>query len=172
MMGFVPFKDWLQYPVCASLTCRGCTHNCVTCGGSAYAFREHFGRDKVAFRDPELLVRDIAHIQKLHPGPDLRPQRLPAGRPRLHARRSCGASGSIKMKNPIGFEFFKPPHEEFYEFLDEHLQRLVGRDLASRATTTACAPRSARSHYTMDQVEESIDDGARATAARASTSTS
>ncbi len=69
MMGCVPFKDWLQYPVCASLTCRGCTHDCVTCGGSAYAFREHFGRDKIAFRDPELLVRDIAHIQKYIPGP-------------------------------------------------------------------------------------------------------
>jgi B12-binding domain/radical SAM domain protein len=69
MMGFVPFKDWLQYPVCASLICRGCTHDCVTCGGSAYSFREHFGRDKVAFRDPELLVKDIHHIQKYIPGP-------------------------------------------------------------------------------------------------------
>ena len=64
MMGFVPFKDWLQYPVCASLICRGCTHDCVTCGGSAYSFREHFGRDRVAFRDPDLLVRDIKHIQR------------------------------------------------------------------------------------------------------------
>ena len=69
MMGVVPFKDWLQYPVCASLICRGCTHDCVTCGGSAYSFREHFGRDKVAFRDPELLVSDIEHIQKYIPGP-------------------------------------------------------------------------------------------------------
>ena len=69
MMGVVPFKDWLQYPVCASLTCRGCTHNCVTCGGSATAFRESFGRDRVAFRDPDLLVRDIQNIQKYIPGP-------------------------------------------------------------------------------------------------------
>ena len=149
MMGVVPFKDWLQYPVCASLTCRGCTHDCVTCGGSAYAFREHFGRDKVAFRDPELLVRDIAHIQKLHPGPDLRAQRLPAGRPRLHARVRPRASASIDLKNPIGFEFFKPPHEDFYEFLNENLND-YSVEISVESHDDGVRAAFGKKHYTMD----------------------
>ncbi|TLM78477.1 MAG: TIGR04190 family B12-binding domain/radical SAM domain protein, partial [Actinobacteria bacterium] len=120
MLGVVPFRDWLKYPVCASLTCRGCTHDCVTCGGSAYSFREHFGRDKVAFRDPDLLVRDIAHIQRYIPGPMfVLNDFLQAGR--TYTRDFVQGLNRIKMKNPIGFEFFKPPHEEFYEFLDANL---------------------------------------------------
>jgi B12-binding domain/radical SAM domain protein len=114
MTAAVPFKGWLQYPVCASLTCRGCTHDCVTCGGSATAFRKHFGRDKIAFRDPELLVRDIAHIQKYIPGPMfVLNDFLQAGRE--YTRDFVRGLKKIDMKNPIGFEFFKPPAEEFYE---------------------------------------------------------
>jgi len=120
MMGALPFKDWLRYPVCASLTCRGCTHDCVTCGGSATAFRESFGRDKIAFRDPELLVRDIEHIQKYIPGPMfVLNDFLQAGRE--YTRDFVRGLKRIDMKNPIGFEFFKPPAEEFYEFLNENL---------------------------------------------------
>ncbi len=29
----LPFRDWLRYPITAVLTCRGCTQNCVICGG-------------------------------------------------------------------------------------------------------------------------------------------
>lgn len=120
MVSALPFKGWLSYPVSASLTCRGCTRNCVTCGGSATAFRQHYGRDRVAFRDPELLVRDIAHIGKHIPGPvfvlnDFRQ----AGDDYVHA--FITGLKRIDFKNPIGFEFFTPPSEEFYALLDENL---------------------------------------------------
>ncbi len=61
MMGFIPFRDWLRYPVCAALTCRGCTHDCVTCGGSAYSFREHFGRKRARSATPSWWSRHRAH---------------------------------------------------------------------------------------------------------------
>ncbi|MDZ4167924.1 MAG: TIGR04190 family B12-binding domain/radical SAM domain protein [Coriobacteriia bacterium] len=120
MVSALPFKGWLSYPVSASLTCRGCTRNCVTCGGSATAFREHFGRDRVAFRDPELLVRDIAHIARHIPGPvfvlnDFRQ----AGDDYVDA--FITGLRRIDFKNPIGFEFFTPPTEDFYALLDENL---------------------------------------------------
>lgn len=120
MVSSLPFKDWLSYPVSASLTCRGCTRSCVTCGGSATAFREHFGRDKIAFRDPELLVRDIAHIAKHIPGPvfvlnDFRQ----AGDE--YVNQFIRGLKDIDFRNPIGFEFFTPPSEEFYALLDENL---------------------------------------------------
>jgi B12-binding domain/radical SAM domain protein len=154
MMGAVPFKDWLQYPVCASLTCRGCTHDCVTCGGSATAFREHFGRDKVAFRDPELLVRDIAHIQKYIPGPMfVLNDFLQAGRE--YTRDFVQGLKKIDMKNPIGFEFFKPPHEEFYEFLNANLND-YSVEISVESHDDGVRAAFGKKHYTMDQVEETV----------------
>ncbi len=154
MMGFVPFRDWLQYPVCASLTCRGCTHNCVTCGGSAYSFKNHFGRDKIAFRDPELLVRDIEHIQKYIPGPIfVLNDFLQAGRDYVAA--FVKGLSKINLRNPIGFEFFKPPAEEFYEFLNAHLKDYsVEISIESHDDDVRAA--FGKQHYTTSQVEDSI----------------
>jgi B12-binding domain/radical SAM domain protein len=159
MMGVVPFKDWLKYPVCASLTCRGCTHDCVTCGGSAYSFREHFGRDRVAFRDPELLVRDIEHIQRYIPGPMfVLNDFLQAGR--TYTRDFVKGLERIKMKNPIGFEFFKPPHEEFYEFLSAHLPDW-SVEISVESHDDGVRAAFGKSHYTIDQVEQTIKDALR-----------
>jgi B12-binding domain/radical SAM domain protein len=138
MLSSLPFKAWLSYPVSASLTCRGCTRNCATCGGSATAFRDQFGRDRVAFRDPELLVADIAHIAKHIPGPvfvlnDFRQ----AGDEYVNAFIS--GLRRIDFKNPIGFEFFSPPSEDFYALLDENLN-----------------------DYSVEVSAESHDDGVRA----------
>jgi B12-binding domain/radical SAM domain protein len=159
MMGVVPFKDWLKYPVCASLTCRGCTHDCVTCGGSAYSFREHFGRDRVAFRDPELLVRDIEHIQRYIPGPMfVLNDFLQAGRE--YTRDFVKGLQRIKLRNPIGFEFFKPPHEEFYEFLDAHLDDW-SVEISVESHDDAVRAAFGKSHYTIDQVEQTVKDALR-----------
>ncbi len=69
LISFIPFKGWLGYPITAVLTCRGCTHLCRTCGGSAYAFRRMHGRSMPAYRDPELLARDIRNIARFSKGP-------------------------------------------------------------------------------------------------------
>ena len=155
VMGSVPFRDWLQYPVCASLTCRGCTHNCVTCGGSAYAFREHYGRKKVAFRDPELLVRDIEHVQKYIPGPIfVLNDFLQAGRD--YVAEFIRGLSRINMQNPIGFEFFKPPAEEFYEFLNEHLDD-YSVEISVESHDDDVRAAFGKKHYTSEMVEESIE---------------
>lgn len=154
MMGFVPFRSWLQYPVCASLTSRGCTHNCATCGGSAHAFKEHYGRRKIAFRDPELLVRDIAHIQKFIPGPIfVLNDFLQAGRD--YVKEFVVGLQRIKLRNPIGFEFFKPPHEEFFEFLDAHLDD-YSVEISVESHDDAVRAAFGKQHYTTEQVEESV----------------
>ena len=154
MMGNVPFKDWLQYPVCASLTSRGCTHNCVTCGGSAYAFRTHFGRTKIAFRDPELLVRDIEHIQRYIPGPIfVLNDFLQAGPD--YTREFVQGLKRIKMRNPIGFEFFRPPAEEFYALLNENLED-YSVEISVETHDDDVRAAFGKTHYSMEQVEDSI----------------
>ncbi|MHB9002746.1 MAG: TIGR04190 family B12-binding domain/radical SAM domain protein [Coriobacteriia bacterium] len=154
MMGFVPFKDWLQYPVCASLTCRGCTHNCATCGGSAYSFKTHFGRDKVAFRDPELLVRDIAHIQKYIPGPIFVLNDFQQAGP-AYTHAFIEGLSRINLRNPIGFEFFNPPTEEFYEFLGAHLKDW-SVEVSAESHDDDVRTAFGKHHYTTEQLERSI----------------
>ena len=66
---------------------------------------------------------------------------------------SCGASSKIDLKNPIGFEFFKPPHEEFYEFLNEHLND-YSVEISVESHDDDVRAAFGKKHYTMDQVEE------------------
>jgi B12-binding domain/radical SAM domain protein len=69
MASFIPFEDWLRYPVTAALTCRGCIHNCHTCGGSAATMENVYGRREVAYRSPESLAHDIKSIARWNRGP-------------------------------------------------------------------------------------------------------
>ena len=64
-----PFRNWMNYPITAAPTVRGCNYNCITCGGSAQTFRSLYGRYRPAFRDPEILARDIRRIGEYSKGP-------------------------------------------------------------------------------------------------------
>jgi B12-binding domain/radical SAM domain protein len=44
--------------------CRGCIHNCVSCGGSCYSYKKYFNRMKPSFRSPQNLVKDIRKLAK------------------------------------------------------------------------------------------------------------
>ncbi len=64
-----PFPNWIKYPITAALTVRGCRYNCVSCGGSACAFRTLHGRQRPAYRDPVQLANDIRRIGEVSQGP-------------------------------------------------------------------------------------------------------
>ncbi len=69
LASYIPFKDWLRYPITAVLTCRGCTQNCVVCGGSASASRHFYNREKAVFRSPQSIARDVKQIERFSRGP-------------------------------------------------------------------------------------------------------
>jgi len=69
LASYIPFKGWSRYPIMAVLTCRGCSQNCVICGGSAAAFRNFFYRENPVFRPPELVIRDVKQIESFSNGP-------------------------------------------------------------------------------------------------------
>ncbi len=69
LSSYVPFKDWMDYPIMAALSCRGCTQSCVICGGSAAAFKQMHGREKPVFRKPERLAQDVRRIAAMSRGP-------------------------------------------------------------------------------------------------------
>lgn len=69
LSNYLPYKRWLRYPITAVLTCRGCIHNCLICGGSAAAFRQCYNRECPAFRTPEAVVHDVKRIGRFSNGP-------------------------------------------------------------------------------------------------------
>jgi B12-binding domain/radical SAM domain protein len=48
-----------DFPVAVALMARGCIQNCLTCGGSAYAYQRVHGRQTPGYRSPESLARDL-----------------------------------------------------------------------------------------------------------------
>jgi B12-binding domain/radical SAM domain protein len=109
---YVPFKDWMDYPILAALSCRGCTQSCVICGGSARAFQQMHGRTKPAFRNPEMLAEDVRRSAAMSRGPvfvlgDLRQ----AGKG--YADRFFNAIRGFA--GPVMLELFYPASSEFLQ---------------------------------------------------------
>jgi B12-binding domain/radical SAM domain protein len=112
--GYIPFRHWLSYPVSAVFQCRGCFHNCASCGGSLSSFKKLCMRDKPSFRSPELLAEDIRRTADLTGAPifvigDL----LQAGEE--YASRFLETIKGYHVRNGITLEFFVPPPEAFLE---------------------------------------------------------
>lgn len=157
MTSYLPMKGWLSYPVTAGLACRGCARNCATCGGSAYTFKNHFGRRRVAWRDPQLLIRDIQHVQNHVWGPIfVLNDFLQAGEDYTH-EFICGLKG--KVHNPIGFEFFGPPPggDDFYQLLDNNLGNW-SVEISAESHDDDVRKAFGKGHYKMAELEQTIVD--------------
>jgi len=103
--GYLPYRAWLESPIGAVFLCKGCNYNCKTCGGSRYAYRRFFGRDRPAFRSPEKVVEDLVDIRRHMRGPiflvsDLRQAGME------YAERLLKEIGREKVEGPLVFEFF------------------------------------------------------------------
>jgi B12-binding domain/radical SAM domain protein len=118
LKGLTPFGNWMRYPITCAVTCRGCNYDCVTCGGSRYAYKCSFGREKTAYRSPQLLVKDIVSIQRYLNGPvfvigDIR---QPGGD---YADKFLRALKAAKVKAPIVLELFAPATSGFFENINK-----------------------------------------------------
>ncbi len=114
----LPYKGWLEYPNTALLTARGCTQNCLICGGSRDAYEQNCKRNSLALRSPAKLVEDIQFIQRFSRAPIFI----------LHDIRQGGAEyvneffsllKKIKLKNEMVFELFQYADESFFEKIEE-----------------------------------------------------
>jgi B12-binding domain/radical SAM domain protein len=110
--GYLPFRNWLANPIMAVFSCRGCFHDCASCGGSASAFTRICGRQRLAFRSPELLAKDIRTIAK-HTGTPVMVigDLLQAGKD--YAERFLQAMEKHRVANELAIEFFHPPPDDF-----------------------------------------------------------
>jgi B12-binding domain/radical SAM domain protein len=102
-----PTRDWIKYPITATLTCRGCTHNCVICGGSNATYKNFFNRQETVYRSPKDVVRDVRNISRFSNGPifilgDLRQQS------EEYASELLELLKQHRFRNNIIFELFRP----------------------------------------------------------------
>lgn len=114
----LPYKEWLQYPNTAILTARGCTQNCLICGGSKDAYQQNCQRPSLALRSPAKLIEDIVFIQRFSRAPIFI----------LHDIRQGGAKyvdeffeglKKIPLKNELVFELFQYADESFFKKIKE-----------------------------------------------------
>lgn len=108
----IPFLNWLGYPIMASLNCRGCTQGCVTCGGSAYASRHLFSREKPAYRTPEMLAQDIKDIKRFSRGPvlllgDIRQAGIDYAQKLLSSLQGVEGEAIVELFAPASREFLE-----------------------------------------------------------------
>lgn len=119
---YFPFRKWFAYPITAVLTCKGCVHNCVTCGGSAYAYKRIGNRTRTAYKDPELIAFEVASIAGYLNGPIFFLNDILMGG-RDHFSRIMDALRPMKIKNEAMFEFFLPPARDVLEELASTFSR-------------------------------------------------
>ena len=107
LASYTPFKGWTSYPITGVLTCRGCTQDCVICGGSAAAFRNSYNREKAVFRSPQSVAHDVKQIERFSRGPifilgDLRQAGEDYAHEVLHRLEKN------RVKNQVILELFSP----------------------------------------------------------------
>ncbi len=120
LRSLIPIHDWWEYPITAVMTCRGCTHNCVICGGSRYALSHYCSREACAYRSPDKVAEDIISISKYTNAPifivgDLRQ----AGDD--YARTVLSQIRHARPRNQIVLELFTPAPESYFQEVSEAL---------------------------------------------------
>jgi len=118
LKSLIPIHDWWEYPITAVMTVRGCTHNCVFCGGSNFGLSHFYCRDKCAYRSPEKVADDILAISGYTNAPifvvgDLRQ----AGEE--YARRLLSRIKPVRPKNQVVLELFTPAPESYFQTVAE-----------------------------------------------------
>ena len=152
--GYQPFVDWYAYPVTAVFTCRGCTYQCKTCGGSAATFRAMANRKRPAYRDPRLLAQDVFNISDhLHAPVMIIGDIFQPGE--AYGLTFLRELKIRRIPNHVAFEFFVPPSRHLLQEIasaipnfnieispeshDEEVRKAFGRPYDNAALETMIA---------------------------------
>lgn len=118
LKSLIPIHDWWEYPITAVMTVRGCTHNCVFCGGSHFGLSHFYGRDRCAYRSPEKVADDILAISKYTNAPIFVVGDLRQGG-EDYTRRLLSRVRPARPKNQVVLELFTPAPESYFQMVAE-----------------------------------------------------
>ena len=119
--GYVPFVNWPKYPITAVFTCRGCTYNCKTCGGSHFAFKNMTGRKRAAFKSPELLVKEVREVAFHLKGPIFLIGDIFQNGPE-YGEKLLFLLKKERIRNSFVFEFFTPPDPAHVKMISDAVE--------------------------------------------------
>jgi B12-binding domain/radical SAM domain protein len=114
----LPYKGWIQYPNTALLTARGCTQNCLICGGARDAYRLNCSRQSIALRSPAKLAEDITFIQRFSRAPIFIIHDIRQGGP-AYVEDFFVRLQKIRPKNELVFELFHHADEAFFQKINQ-----------------------------------------------------
>jgi B12-binding domain/radical SAM domain protein len=118
----LPYKGWLQYPNTAILTSKGCTYNCLICGGSKDAYDLNCNRKKLVMRSPKKMLEDIELIQRFTRAPIFLLNDIRQGG-KEYVNEFLDGLSRMKLKNEIVFELFNYADEKFFERLNRAIPK-------------------------------------------------
>jgi B12-binding domain/radical SAM domain protein len=153
LKSLIPIHDWWEYPITAVMTCRGCTHNCVICGGSRQALSHYCAREACAYRSPAKVAEDILSLAKYTQTPifvvgDLRQ----AGED--YARTVLSRIRQVRPKNPVVLELFTPAPESYFREVSQALPHFNFE--ISPESHDIQVRRASGKFYTNEEMEKSI----------------
>ncbi|MBS7619296.1 TIGR04190 family B12-binding domain/radical SAM domain protein, partial [Candidatus Bathyarchaeota archaeon] len=120
----LPYESFMDYPFTAILTCKGCTNNCTTCGGSKYSFNKFYGREKPAFKSPKKIAEEMKTISEYFKAPIFLLGDLRQG----GADYADSVLKSIKnegIDNTITLELFEPADKDYLDSIAENCERFT-----------------------------------------------
>ena len=155
LASYLPFKNWRQYPITAVLTCRGCSKNCIICGGSAAAFRNFYNRSQPAYRNPENVADDVKQISRFSGGPIfvLGDLRQPGDD---YAARVLSLLKQARVQNQIIMELFSPAPKELLQRMKDACPEFC-LEISPESHDTDVIKASGRG-YTTEGLEQTIAD--------------
>ncbi len=117
----VPFCSFIEAPISAVITVKGCSFDCITCGGSKTAYRNSFARFSLALKSPKAIADEVERIADISSMPiffvgDLRYGNRVEEVSRLLKR--------LNLDNELIFEFFSPPSRKTLKLLRETSHRV------------------------------------------------
>jgi B12-binding domain/radical SAM domain protein len=117
----IAIRDWWEYPITAIMTCRGCTQNCIICGGSQKSVKDYVYREKIGFRNPEKVAADVAQVSRFTRAPIFIIGDLHQGG-YDYAAAVFEKLRERKIKNEIVLELFIPARESFFDDLSRSVK--------------------------------------------------
>lgn len=120
----LPYGGWIDNPAAMTLIQKGCHHNCTICGGSNFAYKNFYCRNKVSVRNVDTIVSELASIEEC------------LGCPAFIAGdiHEAGKDFDVKLLEsikkegidiPILFELFTPAPESYYQVISKNISEFT-----------------------------------------------
>lgn len=117
LLDVLPYEGWLEYPVSAVLTMKGCTQDCSLCGGSRSAYELNCERPRPAMRSPAKLLEDIEFIQRFSRTPIFVIGDIRQGGTK-YVDELLERLAAFQPKNELVFELFWSAEDDFFATIE------------------------------------------------------